>query len=84
MKEILEYHGFEESATESPRQILKTAYKSGLIKEEKLWLEALVSRNNVAHAYNKEIAVDIVRATKKKYYQMFETLRKEVEKNCYL
>ena len=32
MKEILEYSGFEESATGSPRQVLKTAYKAGLKK----------------------------------------------------
>lgn len=81
MKEILEYNGFEEGATGSPRQILKTAYKSGLIKEEKLWLDALVSRNNVAHAYNKEVALDIVRASRDKYFKMFEDLRREAEEN---
>lgn len=31
MKEVLEYNGFEEGATGSPRQILKTAFKEGLI-----------------------------------------------------
>ena len=41
MKEILEYSGFEESATGSPRQVLKTAYKAGLKKDEKVWIEAL-------------------------------------------
>ncbi len=81
MKEILEYNGFEESATGSPRQILKTAYKAGLIKEEKIWLDALVSRNNVAYAYNKAVALDIVGATKARYYEMFEALKKEVESN---
>lgn len=80
MKEILEYSGFEESATGSPRQVLKTAYKAGLIKDEKVWIEALASRNNVAHAYNKAIALDIVKAVRDRYYGMFEELKKEVEK----
>lgn len=81
MKEILEYHGFSESATGSPRQALKTAYKSGLIHDEKLWMDGLVSRNNVAHAYNKEVALDIVKDVKEKYYGMFENLKREIDKN---
>ena len=81
MKEILEYNGFEEGATGSPRQILKTAFKAGIIKDEQLWLDALVSRNNVAHAYNQAIALDIVKAAKDRYYGMFEELKREVEEN---
>ena len=52
-----------------------------MIREEELWLDALVSRNNVAHAYNQAIALDIVRKTKKLYYAMFAALKEEVEKN---
>ena len=45
MKEILEIHGFAEGATDSPKMILKTAYKAGMIKDEELWLSALQERN---------------------------------------
>ncbi|MFQ9346689.1 MAG: hypothetical protein ACLR2O_16250 [Coprococcus sp.] len=41
MKEILEIHGFAEGATGSPKMILRTAYKAGMIKDEELWLSAL-------------------------------------------
>ena len=81
MKEILEFNGFKEGATGSPKQILKTAYKAGMINDESLWREALISRNNVAHAYNKAIALDIVNDTKEKYYNMFEQLKLEIENN---
>ena len=74
MKEILELNGFSEGKTGSPRQILKTAYSAGMLEEEELWLEALISRNNVAHAYNKEIALEIVRNTKDVYFKLFESL----------
>lgn len=47
MKEILEIHGFAEGATSSPKMILRTAYKAGMIKDEELWLSALQERNNV-------------------------------------
>ena len=32
MKEILEIHGYEEGATGSPKIILRTAYRAGMIK----------------------------------------------------
>ena len=44
MKEILENYGYAEGATGSPRAILKTAYKAGMISDEGMWLDALVSR----------------------------------------
>lgn len=81
VKEILFLNGFAESQTGSPRQILKSAYQSGMIHDESLWLEALNSRNNVAHAYNQAIALDIIRNTKDKYYQMFCELHDEITKN---
>lgn len=81
IKEILTINGVSESQTGSPRQILKSAYQIGMIKDEDLWLAALVSRNNVAHAYNQEIAKDIIHEAKTEYYQMFVDLKDEIEKN---
>lgn len=54
MKELLEYHGFNEAATGSPRTVIKTAYLAGMIDDEEAWLKALVARNNVSHSYNKK------------------------------
>ena len=79
MKEILGNHGYEESATRSPKMILKTAYKAGMIQDEELWIQALAARNNVTHAYNQAIALDIVKQTKEYFYQMFCDLRTEIE-----
>lgn len=81
MKEKLTESGYRESATGSPKSILKTAYKAGMIKDEEAWIEALQSRNNVAHAYNQEVALDIIKQTKNIYYEMFESLKTEIEKN---
>lgn len=79
MKEILERNGYAESATGSPKTILKTAFRAGMIQDERLWLDALVSRNNVAHAYNEAIALDIVNQTKNQYYDMFLRLEHTIE-----
>lgn len=84
MKEILQNQGFPEAKTGSPKQVLKTAYSAGLINDEELWLEALQSRNNVAHAYNPDIALDIVAQAKNKYYRMFIELQREFEEGGWL
>ena len=81
MKELLEYSGFSEAKTGSPKLILKTAYQMGLIRDEQIWLEALQARNNVAHAYNQAIALSIVQSVKRSYYTMFCDLKEEIEKN---
>lgn len=81
VKVILQTNGFAEGQTGSPKKVLKTAYQAGIIDDEALWMNALVSRNNVAHAYNKDVALDIVRRTKEDYYTMFCDLKKEIDKN---
>lgn len=81
MKEILENHGYEGAATGSPRQIIKTAFQASMIQDENTWLDALQARNNVSHAYNQAIALDIVAQTKEKFYQMLCTLKKDMEES---
>ena len=81
MKEILEIHGFAEGATDSPKMILRTAYKAGMIKDEELWLSALQERNNVTHSYNRKIAMGIITQVKQKFYKMFCELKEEIDRN---
>lgn len=81
MKEILEQQGFAEERTGSPKIVLKTAFSAGMIRDENLWMAALNACNNVAYSYNKEIALDIIRQTKDKFYKMFEILKIELDEN---
>ncbi len=81
IKERLSEYGYSESATGSPRTILKTAYAAGMIKDEQVWLDALQARNNVAHAYNVDVAMDIVGQTKEEFYDMFQALKTEIDAN---
>lgn len=81
MKEILEQQGFAEERTGSPKIVLKTAFSAGMIRDEELWMSALRARNNVAHSYNKDIALDIIDQTKEQFYKMFKELRGELEQN---
>lgn len=81
MKEILEIHGYEEGAIGSPKIILRTAYKAGMIKDEENWLRALQERNNVTHSYNEKIALGIVRQAKSTFYDLFVQLKREIDEN---
>ena len=81
IKEILEYHGYDKSNTGSPRIVIKTAYQAGMVTDEEKWLMALAARNNVAHSYNEEIALAIIKETKEIYTEMFLKLKEAVEKN---
>ncbi len=84
MKEILEIHGYEGSATGSPKYIIKTAYQASMIRDEDAWLSALSARNNASHSYNRLVALDIIRQSKSRFYQLFLELKSEVEKNWLL
>ncbi len=81
IKEALEQAGFSEGKTGSPKQILKTAYAAGMLSDESLWLSALEARNQVTYAYNKAIAMDIVKQTKAAFLSMFRSLKQEIESN---
>ena len=81
MKEILEIHGYAEGATGSPKIILRTAYKAGMIKNEDAWLRALQERNNITHSYNEKIALEIVRQAKSTFYNLFVQLKEEIDEN---
>ena len=81
MKEILEDQGFSEGKTGSPKQVIKTAYAAGMISEEELWLDALTSGNNAAHAYNQDVALDIIGKTKTSYVEMFLNLKDTMERD---
>ncbi len=81
VKELLESSGYVDFRTGSPKQIIKAAYSAGLINDEEVWLSALVDRNNVAHSYNRDIAMQIINNTKEKYLPMFEHLKDEIDAN---
>ena len=47
--------------------------------KEILEQQGFAEESNVAHSYNKEIALDIINQTKAKFYQMFEELKTELD-----
>lgn len=81
MKEALTENGYSESKIGSPRQIIKLAFGAGMINKQEEWLKMLASRNDVAHSYNEEIALEIIAAVKGEYISLFDDLRDELLEN---
>lgn len=81
MKECLELSGYDESKTGSTRAVIKLAYKSGMLDDEELWLEALRDRKSVVHSYSDEIAKQIIDASKNKYIALLDILLRELRAN---
>ena len=81
IKAVLEAYGYPEGQTGSPKTVLKTAHKAGMVNDEDAWVEALIARNNVARSYNQDAALSIARATKGRYFAMFCELAQELEEN---
>lgn len=80
MKEILTNQGFEDCRSGSPKQVVKVAYKAGLVTDEEVWLSALSAKNNVSHAYNEAVALDIIDKTENVYCSMFRDLKEQMQK----
>lgn len=81
MKYVLGQSGYSESATGSPRMIIKTAYGASMIDDSEAWLKLLDDRNNVVHSYNENVALDIIKNTRDIYIKLFTDLKSEIEKN---
>lgn len=84
MKAILEEHGRYDEKVGSPRAIIKLAYQCGMITDCEGWLELLEARNILAHTYNNEQALNIIRKLKTDYIPLFEALKTEIDTKDWL
>lgn len=75
VKEILELHGVNNFKTGSPREVLKTAWQFNFLRDEKIWLEMLKSRNTIAHVYDENAALELANLIFDNYLAALENLR---------
>ncbi len=59
--------------------LFKLAYSAGMIQDEEKWFAMLVSRNDVAHSYNEEVALALVKRVKDDYIDLLDALKAELE-----
>ncbi len=71
MKRLLQY---EKENVETPREVIKKAYKLKWINDEKIWLSMLDDRNSTSHTYNEKLSEEIYRRIKTYYKELKSTI----------
>lgn len=76
--EFLKYEGVTLQNT-FPRTIYKKAYASGLLEDEKVWLQLLEDRNATLHIYSEKLANEIAGRICTLYVKAIEGLVKSLK-----
>lgn len=77
IKEYLESEKFGEF--NSPKSVIKEAYKVQIIQNGEEWIEMLDDRNLTSHTYDEEVAKEIYHNILHKYYQNFVKLEEKLK-----
>lgn len=73
MKNYLEYIGIIQGIG-SPREIIKTAYENGIIKDGDKWIKMMLARNSLSHLYDEEKSREIYIEIKEIYFKLLQEL----------
>ena len=77
-KTLKDYLQEEGLTPRSPRETIKQAYQTGLVKEGETWLDALEKRNLLTHRYDEEFANYVTGILLNHYPPLFRDLKKEL------
>lgn len=58
----------------TPKSVVREAYKAGIIKNGEIWIEMIDDRNLTTHIYSQSMADDIYLRITKKYFKELELL----------
>ena len=73
MKDYLEYIGIIQRIG-SPREIIKTAYENGIIRDGDNWIKMMLARNSLSHLYDEEKSREIYLEIKESYFKLLQEL----------
>ena len=76
LKEVFEDEGL--IGLNSPKSVLREAFSTGLIKDEKLWINMLKDRNLTSHMYSESISIEIGKNIKDKYVNALNELKDKI------
>ena len=62
----------------SPKGVISSAWREGIISNEELWLDMLQSRNLSAHDYGRELSADIADKISNRYCKELTALKKYI------
>ncbi|ERT69051.1 nucleotidyltransferase substrate binding protein [Cetobacterium somerae] len=58
----------------TPKSVMREAYKAGIIKNGEIWIEMIDDRNLTSHIYSQSMADDIYLRITKKYFKELDLL----------
>ncbi len=71
LKDYLEYNG---TATDTPREAIKTAFLQNVIENGNLWIEMMEARNKTSHTYREEFAKQLADSILNDYFIELQNL----------
>ena len=77
VKDYLEYLGITNKVG-SPREIIQTGYKQGIIEDGESWIKMMLSRNSLSHIYDEKTSREIDEYIVSEYIDLFENLKKKL------
>ena len=77
VKDYLEYLGITNKVG-SPREIIQTGYKQGIIEDGESWIKIMLSRNSLSHIYDEKTSREIYEYIVSEYIDLFENLKKKL------
>ena len=82
LKDYLESKGLVENF---PRDVLKSSFQNGVIKDGHIWIDMLDKRNEIIHVYSEDAVKKAIQLIKDKYFPaingLIQILKKENESN---
>jgi nucleotidyltransferase substrate binding protein (TIGR01987 family) len=76
LKDFLESKGLEEKF---PRDVLKSSFQNGIIKEGHTWIDMLDKRNELIHLYSEDAVKKAVELIKTQYFPVINELIQELK-----
>jgi len=58
----------------SPKEAIKQAFQSDIIKDGHTWIDALNDRNLTTHTYEEEAAIEVTENIKENYFPLLKKL----------
>ena len=78
IKDYLEYMGFIEKIG-SPREVIQTAFKQGVIEDGQKWIDMMLARNSLSHLYDEEESRKIYKKVQENYIVLLKELDTKFE-----
>lgn len=78
IKDYLEYMGITQK-TGSPRENIQQAFKQGIIEDGEIWIQIMLSRNELSHLYDEQTSRRIYNDINNKYIIEFKKLEEKFE-----